>query len=147
MQIYNWESNELSVEDKYGNRYNLIFRGNKTIVKGESGTGKTHLVNIIKDIKESYNEEYYDTKNIFILTRENKTEILNIERKLIIIDSADLVLDDESIKFINRDTQNRYLIFTRVPMGFELSPNHKADFETVGKTTSIKYRFSVRGWC
>ena len=37
---YNHETNILEIKDKYGNHYRLELKGNKNIVKGDSGTGK-----------------------------------------------------------------------------------------------------------
>lgn len=147
MEVYNWDTNILDVSDKYNNHYRLQLKWDKTIVKGNSGTGKTHLFNIIKAIKESYNEEEYNADNIVLLTKENKESLKIIKNKLVIIDVADLLLDDKDVEFINRDEDNRYIIYTRVPIGLALSPNHQADLVQNGNMTSLKYRFNVRGWC
>ena len=48
---------------------------------------------------------------------------------------------------INLDDNNRYLLFARVPIGIEVSPNHQADFLIDGNTTRMAYRFNVKGWC
>ena len=41
-QCYDWQSNVLKFTDVNGNKYNLKFRGNKTIVHGDSATGNLY---------------------------------------------------------------------------------------------------------
>ena len=45
-KCYDWGKNILEFEDVNGNRYFLKFKGNKTIVQGESASGKTVFVNL-----------------------------------------------------------------------------------------------------
>lgn len=47
-QCYDWQSNVLKFTDVNGNKYNLKFRGNKTIVHGDSATGKSLLCTMLK---------------------------------------------------------------------------------------------------
>lgn len=146
MEIYNWDENSLNVEDKNGNKYSINLRGNKNVVHGYSGTGKTHLINIIKKIQDSMNDEKYSADNIVIVNKRNKKDIGKCNKKIFIIDSADVLLNYEDVQNINSDTANRYLVYTRVAIGLDVSPNHYGEFVTDGKTTKIKYTFNVRGW-
>lgn len=147
-QVYNWETNTIDISDKYKNRFNLQLRGDKNIVKGSSGTGKTFLCNHINKIKNSFNTgNIPNVDNIILLNKENKGNLSTYINKLIIVDSADLLLSDEDIDVINRDCNNRYLLFSREPLGIEISPNHQADLITNGNLTTLQYRFNVKGWC
>lgn len=152
IQCYDWEKNLLKFCDRQGNQFELQMRGRKTIVKGNSGTGKTLIVKRLTDIIE--NEDVnglkvseYSADNIVILDRRNISMLQFIKGKLIIIDRADLILTDEKvIEFINADFDNRYLIFARHPMGLRITPNYVGDLYREGKTIRLKYKFDVVGW-
>lgn len=147
---YNWTSNTLKFSDKNGNRFNLKFKGDKTIVSGESATGKTFICTsldrLIKDKNNSLKP--YSADNIFILTDDNYERLSLQEKKLIIIDRAEFVIDEDIVNFINRDKKNRYLIFLRKAMGIELSPNHFAELkrDESTKETVLDYQFDIKGW-
>lgn len=147
-KIYNWESNTLDYSDKYGNHYLLELKGSKNIIKGCSGTGKTFLYESLKKLSLAKDDvSKYDLSNIALVNAENKGKTSQYKNRLIIIDDADLILDSERVKKINEDTNNRYLFFSRVPIGLEVSPNHEADFIVDDDgVTRLKYRFSVKGW-
>ncbi len=143
---YNHETNILEIKDKYGNHYRLELKGNKNIVKGDSGTGKTYLSDLIESIKKKEIQSDYDVDNIIILNALNVSQLQTFKNKLIIIDRAEFLLDSQAVLYINSDMDNRYLIFSRVPLGVDLSPNHQADFDTQGNVTVMSYRFDVKGW-
>lgn len=147
-KIYNWESNVLDYSDKYGNHYLLELKGPKNIIKGCSGTGKTFLYESLKKLSLAKDDlSKYDLSNIALVNAENKGKTSQYKNRLIIIDDADLILDSERVKRINEDTNNRYLFFSRVPIGLEVSPNHEADLIVDDDgVTRLKYRFSVKGW-
>lgn len=146
--IYNWKTNILDFEDKYKNHYYLKLRGDKNVIKGNSGTGKTYLYNKLEAIKKRLDStSNYDAENIILLNKDNLITLDTLTKKLIIIDNADLLLTEKQVDFINMDDNNRYLIFTRVPIGLDISPNHQADLVQEGDKTIMQYRFSVKGWC
>ena len=146
-QCYNWDTNILDFNDKYGNHYYLQLRGNKNIIKGSSGTGKTYLYKKLSKLKQKLNNiSNYDIDNILLLNKDNLDKLGKTKNKLIIIDNADLLLNNNAIDIINMDDDNRYLIFTRVPLGIEISPNHQAEFVKEDNKTILKYRFNVKGW-
>lgn len=148
IDIYNWDTNILDIRDKYGNHYKLELRGNKNIVKGCSGSGKSFLCEMIDRIKDGANTNAkYNASNIILLNRDNIDKLPEYKNKFIIIDKAELLLNDNNIEFINTDDNNRYLIFSRTPLGIELSPNHHADLLTENGMTTMQYRFNVKGWC
>ena len=148
IKVYDWDKNILEIDDKYNNHYYLELRGNKNIVKGCSGVGKTYLCDRIRKLKNSVNENSkYDVSNIIVLNKDNKEKLREFKNQLIIIDNAELLLSESDIEQINVDDNNRYLIFARVPIGIEVSPNHQADFLTKHNTTYMEYRFHVKGWC
>ncbi len=92
---------------------NFKFTNNITILMGDSGTGKTAAFSFIKECM-AWNPDivclnYLDyQKNIGDIIR-------NAEKKLIVIDNADLLLDDDTRKYIALDDKNQYLIMSRNP--------------------------------
>lgn len=89
------------------------FTNNITILTGDSGTGKTASFSFIKECM-AWNPDivclnYLDyQKNIGNIIR-------NTEKKLIVIDNADILLDDDTRKYIALDDKNQYLIIGRNP--------------------------------
>ena len=80
---------------------NFNFTNNITILMGDSGTGKTAAFSFIKECM-AWNPDIGDI-------------IRSAEKKLIVIDNADLLLDDDTRKFIALDDKNQYLIMGRNP--------------------------------
>lgn len=147
-KIYDWGTNTLEYSDKYGNHYILELRGTKNIIKGCSGTGKTFLYESLKKLASSLdNVSKYDLSNIALINKENTGKTSQYKNRLLIIDDADLILDESRVKKINEDVSNRYLFFCRVPIGLEVSPNHEADLVVDSDgITRMEYRFSIKGW-
>ena len=89
------------------------FKNNITILTGDSGTGKTVSFSFIKECMALNPDivclNYLDyQKNISDIIR-------NTEKKLIVIDNADILLDDGTRKHIALDDKNQYLIIGRNP--------------------------------
>lgn len=89
------------------------FTNNITILTGNSGTGKTASFSFIKECMAV-------NPNIVCLNYlDYQKNILNIlkemEKKLVVIDNADILLDDKTRKHIALDDKNQYLIIGRNP--------------------------------
>lgn len=92
---------------------NLDFTNNITILTGSSATGKTASFSFMRECMAvnpnimciNY-QDYY--KNI-------KKMISEETGKLIVIDNADILLDDDTRKYISMDHKNQYLIIGRNP--------------------------------
>lgn len=89
------------------------FTNNITILMGDSGTGKSVIFSLLQ---ESVIEEprilcfnYLDVNKDIINILENTIG------KLIVIDNADILLNDMSRKYIAFDDKNQYLIIGRNP--------------------------------
>lgn len=148
-ECYNWETNTLDFKDLNDIRYHFKFKGIKTIVGGETATGKTLICNKLLDIihDDNIGMKPYNASNIFILTRDNRELLHEQRKKLVIVDRAEMILSDSEIDFINADTSiNRYLIFARAPLGIDLSPNYFAEIVHNGTVIEISYLFDERGW-
>lgn len=92
---------------------NFDFTNNITILTGSSATGKTASFSFMRECMAvnpnimciNY-QDYY--KNIKKMISEEKG-------KLIVIDNADILLDDDTRKYISMDHKNQYLIIGRNP--------------------------------
>ena len=89
------------------------FTNNITILTGSSGTGKTASFSFIRECMAvnseilCINDQDYQ-KNIRKLIEGEKG-------KLIVIDNADILLDNDTRKYISLDDKNQYLIIGRNP--------------------------------
>lgn len=144
---YDWKSNKLEFRDTLGKVFQLEFRGSRTIINGNSGTGKTYLTNYLGKMK--YADDDNSLGNVFILNKDNKDKLLSgeVKHSLVVIDRGDIAVDEKVVECINNDRGiNRYLIFIRKPVGIDITPNHFAELVDCGGVVRLKYRFNVKGW-
>ncbi len=89
------------------------FDNNITILMGESGTGKTATFSFISD------EMALDNRIVCFNYRDNQKniqeELRRCNGKLVVIDNIDIILDDETRKYISTDLNNQYLLIGRDP--------------------------------
>ncbi|MCI8296411.1 MAG: ABC transporter ATP-binding protein [Lachnospiraceae bacterium] len=91
----------------------LRFTSNITILTGDSGTGKTAVFSFIRECMA------VDPKilclNYLDRQKDIRELISKVDGKLIVIDNADILLDDDTRKYISLDDKNQYLIIGRNP--------------------------------
>ena len=80
---------------------------------GDSGTGKTASFSFIRECM-AINPKIL-CLNYLDYQKNIKNIISQSEGKLIVIDNADILLDDETRKYISLDDKNQYLIIGRNP--------------------------------
>lgn len=89
------------------------FTNNITILTGSSGTGKTASFSFIRECMAVNPEilciNYQDYQ------KDIRKLIEGEMGKLIVIDNADILLDDDTRKYISLDDKNQYLIIGRNP--------------------------------
>lgn len=91
----------------------FTFKNNITILMGESGTGKTASFSFIRECM-AVNPKIL-CFNYLDYQKDMKDVISKTEGKLIVIDNADILLDDDTRKYISLDDKNQYLIIGRNP--------------------------------
>ena len=92
---------------------NFDFTNNITILTGSSATGKTASFSFMRECMAvnpnimciNYQDYYQNIKKM----------ISEETGKLIVIDNADILLDDDTRKYISMDHKNQYLIIGRNP--------------------------------
>lgn len=89
------------------------FTSNITILTGDSGTGKTASFLFIKECM-ALNPDIM-CLNYLDYQKDIADIIKNANGKLIVIDNADVLLNDDMRKYIALDDKNQYLIIGRNP--------------------------------
>lgn len=116
------------------------FTNNITILTGASATGKTASFSFIRECMAinpnivciNYQDYQKDIRKM--LTKETG--------KLIVIDNADILLDDDTRKYISMDEKNQYLIIGRNPKNlFTTSDNL---FELVSEKKGEQTEFRLK---
>ena len=82
------------------------FTNNITILTGDSGTGKTASFSFIRECA-ALNPDIL-CLNYLDYQKDIREIISQVERKLIVIDNADILLDDDTRKHISLDGKNQY---------------------------------------
>lgn len=99
--------------------YDLEFDDRITLVGGDSGTGKTVLYEMLEDVKLT--EEYKSIK-LFNYKSDNFCEaIQRCKENFIVIDNAEILINDKIRKFINFEFSNQYMLFLRNCDGLNVS--------------------------
>ena len=99
--------------------YELFFDDRITLVGGDSGTGKTVLYEMLEDIRLT---EKYNAIKLFNYKSENmKENVIKCRDCFIVIDNADILIDDDIRKFINFEFSNQYMLFLRNCDGLNVS--------------------------
>lgn len=118
----------------------FTFKNNLTILMGDSGTGKTAAFSFIRECM-AINPKLL-CLNYLDYQRSIKDIVTQAEGKLIVIDDADILLDDDTRKFISLDDKNQYLIIGRNPKNFFATKEnlYELDSEKVGEQTKFTIR-------
>lgn len=113
------------------------FTNNITILTGESGTGKTASFSFIKECM-AVNPKIL-CLNYLDYQKDIKEIISNTSEKLIVIDNADILLDDETRKYISLDDKNQYLIIGRNPKNLFVTKENLFELTSrpVGEQTEL----------
>ena len=99
--------------------YELSFDDRITLVGGDSGTGKTVLYEMLEDLKLT---DKYNAIKLFNYRSENmKENLMKCRNCFIVIDNADIQIDDDIRRFINFEFSNQYMLFVRNCDGLNVS--------------------------
>ncbi len=118
------------------------FTNNITILAGDSGTGKTASFLIIKECM-ALNPDIM-CLNYLDFQKDIAGMIKAAKRKLIVIDNADVLLDDNIRKYIAVDDNNQYLIIGRNPKN--LFATRENLFELISEERGEQTVFTIRNY-
>ena len=99
--------------------YELVFDDRITLVGGDSGTGKTVLYEMLEDLRLT--DEYKAIKLFNYKSDELLESMKQCRDRFIVIDNADILIDDEVRRFINFEFSNQYMLFLRNCDGLNVS--------------------------
>ncbi len=99
--------------------YDLVFDDRITLVGGDSGTGKTVLYEILEDLRLT--NEYKAIKLFNYKSDEFLEAMKRCRNNFIVIDNADILINDDIRKFINFEFSNQYMLFLRNCDGLNVS--------------------------
>lgn len=91
----------------------FTFTNNITVLTGDSGTGKTASFSFIKECM-ALNSDIL-CLNYLDYQKDIASIIKSANGKLIVIDNADVLLNDDIRKYIAVDDKNQYLLIGRNP--------------------------------
>ena len=115
------------------------FENNITILMGDSGTGKTAVFSFIQECMA------INSSLLCINYLDYQKNILDIlgaaQGKLIVIDNADILLDDKARKYISLDDQNQYLIIGRNPRNLFTTKDNL--YELVSQKDGERTKFTI----
>lgn len=107
---------------------------------GDSGTGKTASFSFIRECM-AINPKILSL-NYLDYQKDIKDVISKTEGKLIVIDNADILLDDDTRKYISLDDKNQYLIIGRNPKNLFATKENL--FELVSERIGEQTKFTIR---
>ncbi|MCM1113274.1 MAG: hypothetical protein NC399_08490 [Muribaculum sp.] len=116
------------------------FTNNITLLMGDSGMGKTLIFSILQEL--SVTDKRIVCINYLDINRKIKDEIEKASGRLIIIDNADIILNDDIRKIIAFDKENQYLIIGRNPNNLLITKDNL--FELKQTKTGNETIFSLK---
>lgn len=118
---------------------NFTFTNNITILTGASATGKSASFSFIKECM-AINPDILCLN--YLDYQKDVKEILSKEKgKLIVIDNADILLNDGTRKYISLDANNQYLIIGRNPKNLFTTKENL--FELVSRKVGEQTEFMI----
>ena len=112
---------------------------NVTFIIGDSGTGKSAVFSFLQELAAE--DKTIKCYNYLDKSTGYKTAIKRSKSKLIIIDNADILLDDDMRHYISLDGKNQYIIIGRNPTGLLLSQDDIVELKN--ETTNGQTRFTL----
>ena len=98
-------------------RYDVQIRRNITIIRGDSATGKTTLIDLIREYYENGESSgialYCDQECVVLGGRSWKSEMLSFTEKLVFIDEGNNFVFTDEFAATLQQTNNYYIIVTR----------------------------------
>lgn len=126
--------------------FKLELRDRVTLIRDNSGTGKTVLADAMRNVIGNEESELGESKYHVIDSKANLNMIKQLKGKLILIDEADQILSKEVVNYINSDIVNDYIIIARKTWGLEGTLNALGKLSRKGNEITIAYEFNVLGW-
>ena len=129
----------------YGRQFDIELNYRVTLVRGNSGVGKTVLYDMLKTASAAGRNDIqcYNLETQRISKKTFKQWKAGMKNKLIVVDNADVVLtaDARSSIDMDRDSNNVYLIFGRNNAGMYIREDGFAYMIDTGTRVYFEYPF------
>lgn len=120
------------------------FTNNITILTGDSGTGKSAVFSFMQE--DMIEEPRLLCMNYLDINKDIASMIKEAEGKLIVIDNADLLLDNDLRKYIAFDEKNQYLIIGRNPNNLMATQENLFELASEKKGERTEFRLKRYLW-
>lgn len=117
---------------------NFQFSNNITILTGASATGKTASFSFIRECM-ALNPDILCI-NYLDYQKDIKEMISKVKGKLIVIDNADILLNDETRKYISVDADNQYLIIGRNPKNLFVTKENLFELISLKRGEQVEFQ-------
>ncbi len=118
------------------------FTNNITILTGDSGTGKTAVFSFMQECM-AVNPKILCLN--YLDYQKNIKDIISLaEGKLIVIDNADILLDDDIRKYVSLDHKNQYLIIGRNPKNLFATKENL--FELISRKVEEQMELTIKAY-
>lgn len=118
---------------------NFEFTNNITVLMGDSGTGKSAVFSFMQE--SAAFEPRLLCINYLDINKTLESMLKETEGKLVVIDNADILLDNALRKYIAFDEKNQYLIIGRNPNN--LMATQENFFELVSEKKGERTEFRL----
>ena len=121
--------------------YRLTFTSRITLVRGDSGSGKTYLYQMLEDVKQL--EAYHKIRLFNYKSDDFHPSLQACRDKFIVIDNGDTILEEEDRRFINFEKSNQYLLFLRNCDGINVTADSFTILHEEGDQISLRKELAV----
>lgn len=125
--------------------FNMLLKAPVVGIGGYSGTGKTFFFNTVKDLMVVNSPELkglnVDCLDDVIHPDEAIHRIEALSDTLILIDKADIYFRNMDITGLLAESRNQFIIFTRLPINFNIPDIHIARMKFESNNFSLLYLY------
>ena len=138
-----------------GVTFDVYLKGNRVVLIGNSGTGKSFFANQLQMFSENpdsipalsalkdkvivINRKNYKTFSLLSLLSSSKG-------KLFVLDDGDYYLNNELAAVIVRNKKSQFIIVSRMFLPWNISPNYYGKFIVKDKRVQLSYISNNTGW-
>lgn len=129
----------------FGRKIELQLLDPVILVEGDSGTGKTLIYNVFKDISALDKNILCINADVLRIAKKTfKQYKAGIKGKVILVDNADIILTSDARKSLLYDTENQYVIFGRNSDGLGVTEMSFTELKDNGSNIKLVYKHAPK---